>query len=543
LPLILLLLFFTTSFANSAILFEHSNTEQWMIDAYLSMKGEVLPMQSWPLPVGFLEKYIPIENSVGAIHAKNENNSTFFMNVSPELSANNWSYHPKSRWVDLIQAYRYDSLKPWMIFGFQTSINDDLYFLINMDLRKEIGNFFEKDDHTNFPFTGLDFSLSPSTEAFGFNFPTKGYASYYSKNFFFNIGRSQLAWGPMTHGLTLSDNSPYYDETSFMYTSPADFIKRFSFTFNAISVDPSLTPAEYEEQSRSPDPMAGGFVYNERAKFLFAHRIDFLVKKNLRIGLGELNLVGGKFPDIQDMNPFIIWHNTYGEGYSNSFGSLDFSYVPLKSLELYGELALDQDQNPVTSNPTSHNVPKGYKPVAYAYGLGGKYSWGKWQNMSQIGVEYYYTLPWMYNRWQPYLKFTNRIMRVSNDPPSRLFTDYPFGYIYGPDAQSLNIFFRTTHKNSIDVYSGFLWLRKGSVTTLTPYDSKEYYLVTPSGTVEDTKALYTKIEIPMYKEFKLFGSADLRYVTNFRNQDTSNDNPVLENLWLYDFRIGVDISM
>ena len=542
---ITLSLFTTTSFANQAALFEHSNPQSWMIGAYLSMKGEVLPLESWPLPVGFLEKHIPIENNVRSLsHAdgKSSADTSFFMSVSPEISINNWHYHPKSRLVDLVQAYRYDSMKPWMVFGFQTSISDDLYFLIHMDMRKEIANFFEKDDHDNLPFTGLDFSLSPSSEAFDFNFPTKGYTSYYSKNFFFNMGRSQLAWGPMTHGLTLSDNSPYYDEASFAYTTQANFIKRFSFTYNAISVDPSLTPAEYKIQSGSPDPMAGGFVYNERAKFLFAHRIDFLITRNFRIGLGELKLLGGKFPDFQDCNPFIIWHNTYGEGYSNSFGTLDFSYVPIKSLELYGEFALDQDQNPVTQQPTPGHVPVGYKPVAYGYGVGGKYSWGRWNDISQLGVEYYYVLPWMYNRWQPYLKFTNRMMRVSNDPGSRFFTDYPFGYIYGPDSQSLNIFFKT-HRYGIDLNGGFLWLKKGSISTLTSYNSNEYYLTTPSGTVEDTKALYLNVSVPLNQNFSVFGSADLRYVTNFRNQDTLNDNPILGNLWLYDFRIGIEYAI
>ncbi|MGC8699301.1 MAG: capsule assembly Wzi family protein [Candidatus Acidifodinimicrobium sp.] len=557
--------------ANSATLIGPWDQNSWMIGAYLSMKGEVLPMESWPLPEGFIKQYLSSTDQTSSPstishtpfasaslpyairhvpYAINGHmpfamspatTTNFFIRFSPEISANNWPvYIPSSSYIDLTQAYRYDSLKPWMVFGYQTNIGNKLYFLIRMDLRKEIANFFEKDDHDNLPFTGLNFSLSPSEEAFDFNFPDEGYASYYSKNFFFNFGRSKLSWGPMTHGLTLSDNSPYYDEGSFIYTTPADFIKRFSFTYNAISVNPILTQAEYYEQSHYLDPMADR-IYDEPSKYLFAHRIDFLVTNNFRIGLGELDLVGGKFPDLTDFNPFIIWHNVYGRGYSNSFGSLDFSYVPVKSLQLYGEFALDQDQNPVTPEPTPGNVPADYKPVAYGYGIGAKYSWGDWNDMSQMGVEYYYTLPWMYNRWEPYLKFTNRIMRLSNNPASIFYTDYPFGYMYGPDAQTLNIFFRK-HIDNIDIDSGFMWLRKGSNTTLTPYNPDEYYLVTPSGTVEDTKDLYTKVSFSISENLSLFGSMDLRYVKNFMNQDNPLGNAVLGNAWLYDFSFGFQYS-
>ncbi len=525
--ILILLLSFTTTFANSALLLEHSSPRSWMINAYLSIKNETLPMESWPIPSEFLGKYIPIQKGKPS---PRKNNSIFFMDVSPEVSVNNWSYHPKSKWVDLIQAYRYDSMKPWMIFGYRTSIGNNFYALISMDLRKEMGNYFYKDDNTNFPFTKLDL-MSP---ALGFNFPTKGYLSYSNDNFAFHIGREQIAWGPMIHALALSDNSPYYDEMSFIYTTLADFCKQFTFTYNMITVDPVLTHEEFEEQSKSPDVNAHGFVYNAHAKTLVAHRIDFLIFKNLRIGVGELNLIGGKVPDIQDINPFIIWHNTYGEGYSNVIGDVDFNYVPFSGFDVYGELAVDD----VTMPTEAVN----YKPTSYGYGLGVTKNWGDWKNLSQLGMECYYNCPWMYNRWQPYLTFTNRIMRASNNPGSRLFTDYPFGYIYGPDVETLNLFYKA-HSSFMDFQSGFNWIRKGSITTLTDYNTNDYNDTTPTGTVEDTKGMYARIEIPMSKNFKIFGSANVSYVTNFRNQDTSNDNPTLGNLWLYDLRVGVEILM
>ncbi len=285
-----LLLLFTIStmviFANSATLFGPWDQNSWMINSYLSLKGETLPVESWPLPEGFIEKYIPptdqssssstVSHSPYAIgQTPATADSSFFFTFSPELSCSNWSYYPTSTWVDLIQAYRYDSMKDFADFGYKTSIGNDIYALIDMDIRKEMGNFFAKDDVTNFPFTYLDI-FSPALDA---NFPNQGYISYFNGNFLAQAGREKLAWGPMTNGLALSDASPYYDEGTFMYTTPANFIKRFSFTFNAISVDPALTPQEYEIQSTSPDPMAGNAVYNEPSKFLFAHRIDLQIFK------------------------------------------------------------------------------------------------------------------------------------------------------------------------------------------------------------------------------------------------------------------------
>ncbi len=517
-----------TAIANSATLFGPWSQNAWMINAYLSLKGETLLIESWPLPEGFIKKYVP-----DSISDTLPSTSThFFFKFFPELSYNNWSYYPTSTWVDLIQAYRYDAMKDFADFGFQTSVGNDLYALIDMDIRKEMGNFFAKDDVTNFPFTYLDV-FSPAIDA---NFPNEGYISYFNGNLLLQAGREKLSWGPMTDGLALSDASPYYDQGSFMYTTPADFIKRFSFTFNAISVDPELTPEEYEIQSTSPDPIAGNAVYNEPSKFLFAHRIDLQIFKNLRIGLGELKLLGGKYPDFRDFNPFIIWHNTYGEGYSNDMGDFDFNYVPVDGINVYGEFALDQLTTSLIAGQ-----PINYKPRAYAYAYGLTKNWGNWDDLSQIGVEYYYVTPWMYNRWQPYLEFTNRIMRVSENPGSRLFTDYPFGYLYGPDVETLSFFFNN-HNGPLDTNLAFNWIQKGQITTLTPYNPNDYMATTPTGTAEDIKDFSATFNYNFTKSTSLFFSGDLRYVMNYQNQDTPNTPTVLGNVWLYDFSFGIELK-
>ncbi len=147
----------------------------------------------------------------------------------------------------------------------------------------------------------------------------------------------------------------------------------------------------------------------------------------------------------------------------------------------------------------------------------------------------------MYNRWQPYLIFTNRIMNVSENPGSRWFIDYPFGYLYGPDVETLSMFFNN-HYGNLDTNLTLNWIRKGQITTLTPYNPNDYAATTPTGTPEDIKDVNVTFNYNLTNSLSLFFSGDLRYVTNYQNQDTPNTPTILGNVWLYDLSFGFQYS-
>ncbi|QTA38843.1 hypothetical protein JYK00_04880 [Thermosipho ferrireducens] len=267
-----------------------------------------------------------------------------------------------------------------------------------------------------------------SKYSFDMNFPELAYIYYANDNFFVSVGRFPIKWGVAHYPVTISDTT-YQDNITFSIK-----FEDMRYTFHFISSYPLLSNEELYIQKNYYDGHTPERYFFEPCKSIIAHRFDFKLG-NFRWGIGELNVVGGKYPDLIDFNPITIFHNTYGEGFSNVVASLDFDYEVSDSVFLYGEFSLDDYQVPFTEGGSD------YKPTAYAYNFGFKYSL---KNFSFWG-EYTFSSEWMYiTNYLPYLRINVRHFYMDNKTsPQRALVDYPLGFKYGPDATMVSLGFQT----------------------------------------------------------------------------------------------------
>lgn len=399
-------------------------------------EGETLVSAFWPA-TEYFEKV-----------SSNPCDLKFFVSFSPSFSLNNISleYEKLPKIVPLFDVYRWTKLKPFNQFGFFSTFKGFEIFT-DMDLKVEPANYLLKRDEMNFPIPQGAFYNLP----LDMNFPRNGYLRYSNENFFLQLGRTKLRWGPSEFPLTISDSSPYFDNISFSYRFDYAKNRSLTYSYSLISVDPDLTATESYLQSKN---VSNGVIYNEPSKTIVAHRLDFRLGKNFRVGLGELNLVGGKVINLQDMSPLIIFHNIYSASYQNVLGSLDFSWTFVPNFMFYGEVAFDDIRLPSESEES---------PMEYGLSLGGRFTSNVSNGKFVADIEFSHTSDWMYNcRAKPYLKFSNRIVMMSNFPAEMNFFDYPVGFKYGQSADMLSVTLNYFREN-MEFKNRFLLLRKGNL--------------------------------------------------------------------------------
>lgn len=277
--------------------------------------------------------------------------------------------------------------------------------------------------------------------------------------FWFVLGRYQTDWSLLEHGVFLSDSLPYVNGVTGGFTT--DFLLGdMGIYFGAYSFNPYLTEDELNIQKMHIDGNSDRRSINEGYydpyKTLLIHRLDLKPIKFFRVSINELNLIGGKFPDIVDLNFMNILHNTYGEGYSNALFAIDGELVPLKGLKLYGEFAMDDFVVPLTEAGA-----ESYKPTAFAWGYGIKSVLKKNNSYYIVKYEGYKIYSWMYNRWQELLKFTGRYI------DDKIY-DIPMGYDYGSGIESQLISLEYI-KNMIDMKLMFEKVIQGEINLDTSY--------------------------------------------------------------------------
>ncbi|KUK91833.1 MAG: Uncharacterized protein XE05_1658 [Thermotogales bacterium 46_20] len=440
--------------------------EKWRISVLLD--GEVPLLANTPIPFSFAEK------ANGIAQLESEHRTFFSGRFSPQLILSNFEPWPRSGWyntdVPEYIRYRYDSMFPWLELGFFTFAGDNLTGVINIDLRKDYRSYITHGpSREERPYTNLPVEMINAVEALELSWPSFGYASYGTEHFYASLGRTTLSWGPMRNGLALSDASQYYDNLSAAYSAPMFGSGNFTYTFNLISVISLMNSSDWERQRKTSD---GQFkywdlnqdqIYDYPAKHIIGHRMDFQVTPWLRLGLGELNVVGGKQLDLTDFNPFILYHNTYGEGYSNVMGVADFSVTVLPGLQFYGEFAMDD-----FAGPTEKYGARS-KPMAIAFGGGVEYAHRFEDVVFSVALEGYHVDTWMYNRWQPLLTFTNRTLTKSEYPGARDLNEYPTGFKYGPDLNGFSVFISIYSQLGFTVNLEFDYFVQGEVNMKTPY--------------------------------------------------------------------------
>lgn len=335
--------------------------------------------------------------------------------------------------------------------------------------------------------------------AIDLNFPRFAFLAVGNDIAYLSIGRYRISWGSARYPVHISPTA---------HLDNATFGLRFGslvYTFHAIASYPLLSPPELNIQRSFSDSHTAGLYFSDPSKSIFAHRLDLYgsVSENFsyRFGIGELNIVGGKFPDLIDLNPVVVFHNTYGEGYSNVTGGIDFTLKLWKVLRLYGELVFD-DLSTLTESLD------GYKPGALAFNLGGELRFEHFTGW----VEYAQTSQWMYvTNYLPYLRVNVRQFAIENDPPGRYLFDYPLGFKYGPEASLLSVGFEITYDKT-NVSLEYAHLSKGLVNDGGVIRWKWFWDTWPRNVAEPGATTPQSAGLRNYSIFSLTASWDAFWV-------------------------------
>ncbi len=409
-----------------------------------------------------LQNQVALPGMLPVVGECQQNNATLRLN--PFFQIFEKAEPIKTGWFEI-------STPPWENFY----VFEKTPYLVELELNLNFGDFYVLatiQTRNNYAFfhrvspTNLPIHENPLV-VLDVNFPYKGYGVYVKEEFFVLFGRAKLRWSSSDFPVALSDVSPFFDTFALSLGE-----KPVRYVFSVISINPVLTREEWERQTSfvpvNADPTS---PYYERVKTLITHRLDFTLRDNLRVGIGEITMVGGKYPDLFVLSPFAIWHNNFNEGYTNTMVSVDFSWVPVKGFEIHGEFALDDLVVEATENES--------KPTAYGYNIGLRKAFETEFGGFLVSAEYAKTTALMYNAFLPYLKFYNRIVYLCNYPSSRTIVDYPTGFVFGPDAQILNLsvaFFN----DELYLNGNVFWLRKG------PNDFHTEYPNVDESSVKDT---------------------------------------------------------
>ena len=377
---------------------------------------------------------------------------------------------------------------------------------LEYDLREDFFVTWRTDDYSTLP-TG-----DPFVQDFDYNFPTRSYIKLGNLHVDFLAGREQMKWGPgYRSSLVISDSPPYYDMLQLSYFSP-----RFKATFFFAALESYLTEEEYQVQQDYQD--AGVVTFPKpaisRRKSLTGHRFEFRIGEKLLVGISDVLLIGGRMPELTDIGPLMYLHNVYGENYSNVMMGLDFSYVPIPDLRLYGELGIDDIQNPWeagSSIPTSLGYQAGIDLLSLPFAGNPEFHF-EWVRID----------PWMYNRWQPYLIFTSRRKLTSFPDYTQYasYLDFPTGYFLGGDVQSFYFELAWPQFDRWRVALSYELRQKGEIylNPLDPASQFENYKTntdsTPTGTALTSHILKTTGKISIKPNISLNGELTAAYERN-----------------------------
>lgn len=343
---------------------------------------------------------------------------------------------------------------------------------------------------------GLDLPLS--SKEVDLNEPSLGYFHAETERFAFTLGRFQVHWSPSPDfGLALSRSVPFHNAAEFTLKMP-----RMRYRFLASSLNPWLEGTPLGDSSSEEFPpgseayrqrhyaAANGAVnfhkrvYSENIKTLFAHRLEGELGP-LGLGITEVEIIGGKIPDLRDAGPFVTFHNDFKDGYTNGALSFDATCKLPAGLSLGAELYLDDVQYSQTEGNGNTASLLGYLAVLrHAFMARG---WACSQSLNVIRTD-----PFLYGYLQPLNTMASRHILASNFEQGgdaayvdKYVVDYPIGYLRGGDAFDFWYRLEAWDGAKTRVSLSAAVLAQGDVDLYSPYEN--YFASphdSPSGTAE-----------------------------------------------------------
>lgn len=354
---------------------------------------------------------------------------------------------------------RYYSLPPFIAGGLDLR-SSGLELVLRLDIRGDFLGFLNSPAVANIPFL-----VEPISAIGDVNMPSVGYIGWNNSAIGVSVGRRKLGWGPAHHGMAISSDAAYMDHFWFDGRFP---VKNSEFWFNYVLVGT-------DRAGESSAAEAG-------RKVIVAHKLGW-ENDFFRVSVGELNIVHGTTPEIQDIAPLVSWHNLYQDANSNVM--LEAAAEAARDgIRGYGEFIMDDLVMPWESSSGRPNAMAwvlgfSWNPVpgkAFAAPAFGEIDYGLHertfaaQGGLNVTFEHYRATTYVYNRENNAGKWVLPDHRLVNDSSGYLDSDIAayFGFPYGPDCALERL--AVSWENAVlrvALEAGYL--RKGAYTIDSPY--------------------------------------------------------------------------
>lgn len=379
-------------------------------------------------------------------HTADKNSAEFSRNDVNGLAE--YPFEGRSWWY----AKDLNHIVPFFRLEWETWLNDHFYSIFDMGLQnatrgREGGELGSTKLNSNiimlqnfkFDFKILDIA----------SFPHRAFAAIGGDGWSFEAGRDRLSWGVGTTGnVVLSDNFPYHDMVRF-----TSYGERFKYTYlisffpakqNYYNSDEAHPYFQGTANNNSTRRMDGLFFFTaHRFEFrFFKDKLGFILTEGL-VYMSETNNI--EFPAL---SPLYFMHNAFMPKNSNSTLALELDWTPLKGLNVYGQILIDQGRMPGFEG-ISGRIEAGESPDGNAYLIGAKYMTGIKEGVLTINPEFAYVSPFCYLRDGFNAKYgmdytgaiKSRLYAYEDRDPGAdvLYEDFVIGYKYGPDCLVANL--------------------------------------------------------------------------------------------------------
>jgi len=357
----------------------------------------------------------------------------------------------------LLRRFRLDD--PAFLLGLSFS-SDSLYGSTEIDFGTDsLTRYSDKNGITGF-WNPLDYFSY-------WTFPEEGYLSWSDKHITVAAGRLATGIGLGRANLFLNGNARWYDQVQASWWSERFRLFCFWGTSSShlsgeeYSVQ-SFLPQYLSTESNSPQEDWGwDTIDNHDAstqsivplKMFSYHRFEFKPTDKIGLAFAEMQLVGGKVPDLTNLLPTVTWHNAYTAGVSNVMLQADAWAVPVDGILMYGEFLMDDSKAPKESGAS--------KPNCWGWELGSTAVLPAQINgwRLSLNAEYSHVDKWTYCRWQPYLTMYQRQLITGGH---RGF-DSPLGHTEGPDVDEAGLTFTALSRDGKRIEFGYTYIDKGPV--------------------------------------------------------------------------------
>lgn len=423
--------------------------------------------------------------------------------------------------IPLANARSFETLPAFFTVGLQLWYGESFEVYSRFPLRRDMEAWYQDEWHS------LQ-ALGPNEV--DLNVPTESWAKWNNPLGFVQVGRFKPEIGPGPNSLVVG-GAPWHDG---LWWKAEAGMARYEFFLSSLNSFLIGTPdsagaaapegSEAWVQQHATIPNQRNRIYAEPHKNLLLHRMGVDFGKGW-IAVIEQSLVGGKSLDFRDFNPFAAWHNNFGDGYTKASTTFEAGWRPGKTSTFYWQFDMEDIASPVgetsgETNPTTIGALAGYLQNV---------------NLAELGViqsrfDAVYTDPVFNNHRVPLQKMTSRRSYRSNyrdqtdiDFADVYLVDYPLGYRRGSDA--VDLWWRLDYRNAHGDHGASLemgWLRQGSCSVESDYDSCSGYAHALSGVVEDLRQADLTLWVEPWTATHLYAGVGLRKFRNLAHDITDD---------------------